>query len=659
LKTVILNGLRKPWRGSIFLANETSIDYPSQAMKGVRVRLILLYLAAALTCLSAWGDTQLTEGDVQTIIAQAATRAAQVDNNSIIAVVDRAGYVLGVWDVAGNPNPDVKDISAAIARAGTAAFLSSDQNAFTSRTAGYIIQQHFPPLVRDTANGPLVGVGISSVYLAGDFFSIGATNKITGAVAIDANLEGHSDVNFMKQIPVDMTNTFDPNGPLFSAINPFSPTAQYPALPGARSPGTFGAGIYTGTAPVFTVPTSAAAETVVATGSSAAGYVLSGQLSGALGTSLNDSPGGVPLYKNGELVGGVGVTGDGSPTNVSTGFAIIDGVIGDEDPLAPVEHPSNQQFSTPGFKEGPDTDEDVALAGQTGYEPSSTILATNDFIGGIQLPYVETSTSLDGLAPFGSIGTAVTGFPVQQSPPAFNYPAAEFGGVSGELRFPIRGDPMPGKIGKTPRLTAGEVTDIISKAAARSAITRAGIRLPVGVPAEVFISVVGNPGRTGKPPPILGVFRTGEATVFSWDVAVQKARTAYFFSNDDLALSCRTVGFLAQRYYPPGIDGTPPGPFFGVQEALLIDAFLGELHLYHANPYLPNQITIFPGGFPLYRNGVLIGAIGVSGDGVDQDDIISASGTVNFEAPDNIRADQFMYRGARLPYAKFPRDPGL
>jgi len=198
----------------------------------------------------------------------------------------------------------------------------------------------------------------------------------------------------------------------------------------------------------------------------------------------------------------------------------------------------------------------VALAGQTGYEPSSTILATNVYIGGIQLPYVETSTSPDGLAPFGTIGVPVRGFPVQQSPPEFNYLAAEFGDVSGEIRFPIRGDPMPGNIGKTRRLSAGEVTDIISNAASRAGITRAGIRLPVGVPAEVFIAVVGNPGLTGKPPPILRVFRTGEATVFNWDVAVQKARTAYIFSNDELVESCRTVGFLAQRYYPPGIDGT-------------------------------------------------------------------------------------------------------
>lgn len=78
-----------------------------------------------------------------------------------------------------------------------------------------------------------------------------------------------------------------------------------------------------------------------------------------------------------------------------------------------------------------------------------------------------------------------------------------------------------------------------------------------------------------------------------------------------------------------------------------------------ANPNLPNGMTIFPGGFPLYRDGVLIGAIGVSGDGVDQDDLIAASGASLFPAPEAIRADRQQYQGARLPYAKFPRNPEL
>jgi hypothetical protein len=77
------------------------------------------------------------------------------------------------------------------------------------------------------------------------------------------------------------------------------------------------------------------------------------------------------------------------------------------------------------------------------------------------------------------------------------------------------------------------------------------------------------------------------------------------------------------------------------------------------NAYLTNGITIFPGGFPLYRNGVLIGAVGVSGDGIDQDDIVASSGSVGFLPPPEIRADHMQYRGARLPYAKYPRNPDL
>ena len=161
--------------------------------------------------------------------------------------------------------------------------------------------------------------------------------------------------------------------------------------------------------------------------------------------------------------------------------------------------------------------------------------------------------------------------------------------------------------------------------------------------------------------------------MFSWDVAVQKARTVIFYSSHDflnlglrVALSVRTVGFLSQCNYPPGINGNSPGFFNGQQE--MVSGLLGNHCNPSAitpnpafttpNPILPNGITIFPGSFGLYRNGILIGAIGVSGDGVDQDDLAAAAGTHDFLAPNSIRADQFFYRGTRLPYAKFPRDPG-
>src|SRR5262245_69048 len=196
--------------------------------------LVLLFIFA----LSSFG--QMTSNDVATVIAQAATRAAQVSTNSIIAVVDREGFVLGVWSVNGIiPPTDSLDIEDAITKAGTAAFLSSDQNAFTSRTAGFIVQQHFPPGIRNKSPGPLVGVNFSNLSF--------------------------SDVNRFKNPHNYSTNTYGGGG--------------------------------TNGAPI---------------GGPAA-------ISGLAG-----SPGGVPLYKNGHLIGGVGVAG--STKGGSTGIAALDDI---------------------------------------------------------------------------------------------------------------------------------------------------------------------------------------------------------------------------------------------------------------------------------------------------------------------------------------------
>ena len=499
----------------------------------MRVRAFLLFVAASFVSSSAFA--QLIAADVQTIINHAVTRAVQVSPRSVIAVTDREGYVLGIWNVAGG-EPTPTQIANAVSKAGTAAFLSSNHNAFSSRTAGFIVQQHFPPRVRNTAPGPLVGVAFSNLPF--------------------------SDVNRFKKTDL--------------LVSPFPPPT-----PAAPSPGTFGSPI-----PL---------------------------------TMLDGSPGGLPLYKNGILVGGIGVTGDGTDNSFP-------------------------------FISGPDTDEDVALSGQHGYQPSSSITADNVFISGISLAYTETSTNFSGTVVLHGNASAV--YPIQNPPPPFPYSVATFGGVTGQVRQPIMSDPLPGTINGQPRLTAAEVASIINYAADRVRTTRAAIRLPIGTQMEAFISVVNFPNAPNVAPTVLGTFRTGEATLFSWDVAVQKARTAIGFSKNGntTAVSSRTVGFLAQSHYPPGIDANRPGPYSGLQ---------GMLSMAPPNPNFPNGITIFPGSFPLYRNGQLIGAIGVSGDGVDQDDIVSASGTHDFLAPDAIRPDQFLFRGTRLPYAKFPRDPGL
>ena len=99
--------------------------------------------------------------------AQAVQEAQAISpaDNRVIAVTDREGHVLAVWDVNGAaaPNPTPTIVADVVSKAGAAAFLSSNQHAFTSRTAAFIVQNHFPPDVKNRPNGPLVGVNFSNM----------------------------------------------------------------------------------------------------------------------------------------------------------------------------------------------------------------------------------------------------------------------------------------------------------------------------------------------------------------------------------------------------------------------------------------------------------------------------------------------------------------
>ena len=518
--------------------------------------------------------TNLTMDDVKQVLAQAASAATALSHPVTIIVTDREANVIGFFPMSGSPSTttirsvgqlgrglegtSVASFQAAMAKATTAAFFSTHGNAFTTRTAGFIIQEHFPPGIDFRPAGPLFGVQFSSLAC--------------------------SDIS---------------------------------------------------------------------------------RVNGRLG--LSGDPGGIPIYKNGEPAGGIGIEGDGIYT--------VDRNPADND----------QPF-----------EELIAASAVRGFEAPPLIRADNILVDGIRLPYSNVvNPPAPPTIPFDHLVGAFIIFP-SLLPPDSQFTPTVLGGIAGEVStrfFPF----ISGTAPTGSALTATEVQTIITQAAQQANITRAAIRQPLGSNARVSIAVVDTEGV------VLGIFRQQDAPVFGYDVAVQKARTAAFFSganaatrlraagfgayvdraatdgirlDGSVAFTDRANGFLHRPFFPDGINNTAAGPFSTplsewspFNDGLQLDIVKANLLLVLTPPFGPlpctsipglaNGIQIFPGSVPLYRNGVLVGAIGISGDGVDQDDLIGAAGANGFSPPAAIRSDQVFVRGVRLPFLKFPRSPNL
>ena len=167
-----------------------------------------------------------------------------------------------------------------------------------------------------------------------------------------------------------------------------------------------------------------------------------------------------------------------------------------------------------------------------------------------------------------------------------------------------------------------------------------------------------------------------------------------------IAFSDRAGGNLSRPYYPDGVTGNPAGPFSkpagqwspfstGLQLDLVynalvqhvgfvaglnvdvamnctgIDGFDNNFAVAGTIAALANGTQIFPGSVPIYRGSQLIGGIGVSGDGVDQDDMIAflgvheaaAAGGSFGNAAIAMRADTLVPQGSRLRYVNCPATP--
>lgn len=153
---------------------------------------------------------------------------------------------------------------------------------------------------------------------------------------------------------------------------------------------------------------------------------------------------------------------------------------------------------------------------------------------------------------------------------------------------------------------------IIEGAKEAASVTPSPIRTTPNT--QMRIAIV---GRTGK----LCVEDTtsNDAWLGSISIARGKAFTAVAFSSNQNALSSRVIGLLA-RQDGPGLTastdiGTDGGvaPLFGIG-----DSNRDRL-----------GIITFAGGVPIYNGSILVGAIGVSGDAVDEDEQVAICGVNN------------------------------
>ncbi len=583
----------------------------------------------------------LSGGEVGTIIAQAAAEARGRGAAATIAVTDRVGNVLAVFAMPGAgataripAAPDgtsrdaqgltIPSAGAAIAKAITGAYLSSGGNAFSTRTASMIVQEHFPPAPTTAGleSGPLFGVQFS-------------------------------------QLPCSDLAARASDG----LIGP------------KRSP-----------------------------------------------LGLAADPGGFPLYKNGVVVGGVGVIADGAygfdanvldrDNDLDEAIALA-GTVGFEAPVA--------------IRADRITADGTSLRYTDIEYPQIGAVAGASFTGtaGALVPVIGYYSGA-GLLAGAAYGTEASGVRPSTAAEFANRDAFVLTNGAGANRYPVRSGTDAGDIAAP--LTAAEARAILEDAFTIMSRARAQIRQPLDSRAQVTISLVDTRGA------VLGIVRSPDAPIFGIDVSLQKARTANFFSSNfaatelsaapgevpqfvtrlrsflgdpnaltgPFAFSDRAGGNLSRPYFPDGEVGQPNGPLSrpiqqfnpfstGLQSALIVGnlaqhlgfvtgasaqdtprACTGLPNTAGGAPRLANGIQIFPGSVPVYRGNVLVGAIGVSGDGIDQDDMISFLGLHNAgvrigggigNAPSAIRADRIVVqvgsRQVRLRYVGCPFAPFL
>jgi len=588
------------------------VRYAKAAAAGVLILILSSTLSSQNTPSDRVGGAAqiLTADDVRAVLTTAAT--ALGNDTLAAAVVDRTGNILGVY---ARPGADERTPDIAVSVARTGAMFSNDQAPLSSRTVRFISGTHFPPGIKNTPNAALYGV-----------------ENINRGCRVD--VQGDAVFNAPFPRPKSIAGVFGEGAG--STPLPCEPSDTRGCARGGPMLDDAGealpsVGITTGKADVFD------------TGQDQPGAVPV-------------SPGGIPIYRGGKVIGGVGVAG------VAANLAEYAAT------LAAAGSGRGMDFSEPLGKPG-------------------AVL-----IDGLRLPFFGTCTTITCIR--NTLRTRPAGsFPGQLSSGTFVVQPRD--GLQAPENYVLgpRASSLAGG------LSEEDVRRIIDQSVAVSLRTRAMIRLPINQPARMTISVSDEAGT------ILALYRMADGTVFSSDVAMTKARNAYYFSTREgyevlrsiaassqqdkytwtpeppagkgWAITARTISFAGQPLFPPGIDlgeqleeqDSEPqhGPWFDLYVFDSKNACTeGPGASRGGNRAFLNQsgIVWFPGSVPLYRGDRLVGGLGVSGDGVEQDDYVSLLGSEGFHPPDALRVDNSVMtdakgRQVRLPYLKLPRNPDI
>jgi len=598
--------------------------------------------------------TALTASDVEGVIARSVAEAQARNVAATIAVTDRVGNVLAVFrmnaaatsvTITSGTGTDggledvniIPDTLAAIAKALTGAYLSTEGNAFSSRTASQIVQDHFNPLDNQQPAGPLFGVQFSQLPCSdlAARFSGGApsTGPFRSPLGLSADPGGFP--LYKSGTPVGGVGVI--SDALYSFDRDISDVDndddEHIAVAGSSG---------------FAAPADRRANSIAVDGRSL-------RFSDGDEDDLLADPNAAPTFASINNVAGalIAVTGY-SAASVSAGLAFGQAASG--------IRPDALDFA------GLDAFVLVDAANGERFRP----MAGTD--GANALTAMEVREILSRALQIANRARAQIRQPVN-TPARVSITVVDSNGV---ILGIVRSRDAP-VFGIDVSLQKARTATFFSSAAAAVSLN--------GVPAATYL----NGGLVVLRKEPLSQYVTAAQTFLGLPTAL---------TDGTVAFSDRAGGNLSRPFYPDGVTGNPAGPFSkpagqwspfstGLQLDLVynaivqhvgfvlgvapdvpanctgIDGFDNGFALSGVIGALANGTQIFPGSVPIYRGGTLIGGIGVSGDGVDQDDMIAflgvheaaqqLGGISNAAIP--MRADNLAPMGTSLRYINCPATP--